>query len=539
MKKKRMMRCMLLTLVLICSACGNNAGNNTESNSGSSSTGNMDTNVSAANDGSTHISVGIDQDPGTLAPYVSTGSPGGRAQTVYNGLYETLFMIQGIGGEMKGVLAKGYEEVDTNVYRIEIYDYIYDSAGNHYTAQDAVFCLETQVAATPTGIYAYFDSVRLIDEYTFELTMNYNSPGLFERIMYQTYMVTQAAYEASPDEMATTPVSTGPYVLKEWKTGSSLTMQVRDDYWQTDESLVVNFSHSNVDEIEFLIIKEQAQQAIGLETGYIDVVAGLSVSEAERFFDTDYYTQENVDNLCQVLFFNSNPSSPCSNIALRKAIAYCFDSQGFVDGAADGYGVTTRFYGSTQLSDHVPAWLEGDYYDYDKEKALELLAEAGYGNGGLSLRILCNNSDMHVRMAQVLQGYLMDIGIDSVINSYEDTLFNTYRYEPEEYDLQINNNGTGDFLIRSWSNNLNPTVPNCMGLTAEETTLLALLNDATSTQTWSPETMTAVHEYITEQCYVLGLFNATSYTVGTGVLEEQAINSSGWLAPNSCIYEWN
>lgn len=51
-------------------------------------------------------------------------------------------------------------------------------------------------------------------------------------------IVTQAAYEASPDQMAVDPVTTSPYRVTSYQTGSKITMEYTGAYWQTDESLV-------------------------------------------------------------------------------------------------------------------------------------------------------------------------------------------------------------------------------------------------------------------------------------------------------------
>lgn len=89
-------------------------------------------------DGKTVIRVGIEADPGTMDPY-TTGSSNGKNATIKTTVYQTLGMIQGVGGELAPEIAKSWEMVDPVTYDIEIFDYVYDTDGNHITADDVVF----------------------------------------------------------------------------------------------------------------------------------------------------------------------------------------------------------------------------------------------------------------------------------------------------------------------------------------------------------------------------------------------------------------
>ena len=63
-----------------------------------------------------------------------------------------------------------YKEVDDLHWQVEIYDYIYDSEGNHITADDVVFSFNELVESGNAFKYASFESVKKIDDYTVEFT---------------------------------------------------------------------------------------------------------------------------------------------------------------------------------------------------------------------------------------------------------------------------------------------------------------------------------------------------------------------------------
>lgn len=96
--------------------------------------------------------------------------------------------------------------------------------------------------------------------------------------------MTKAAYEASSDQMATTPVGTTAYVLTDYIPGSEYAFEKADSYWQSEDNFT-DYQYANVDRIEYYYIPEDSQLAIALESNTVDMVNGLSYTESQRFVD--------------------------------------------------------------------------------------------------------------------------------------------------------------------------------------------------------------------------------------------------------------
>ena len=62
---------------------------------------------------------------------------------------------------------------------------------------------------------------------------------------------------------------------------------------------------------------------------------------------------------------------------LPQAIAYAVDSEMLAMGAFDGDAVSVKTYGNTKYADYGEQWNEEEYYEYNLEKAKELLAASG------------------------------------------------------------------------------------------------------------------------------------------------------------------
>ena len=496
-------------------------------------------------DGKTFIRVGIDADPGTLDPFV-TGSSNGKNATIKSSLYQTLGMIQGVGGELAPELAKSWEKTGDTTWDIELFDYIRDWNGNNIKAEDVVFSYGKAIANNFSNM-KYVESIEATGDYTLKLTLNSKAKTLFERIMQGTVVVSQKAYEESADNMSTDACFTGPYRLVEWVSGSSMVIEKWDDYWQKEEEAKKDINQSaNVDRIEFYVIKEASQMAIALETGKIDMVYNLDATEAERFMDggesaEGFNVFTSVNNLTQTMFLNVDDNSPFyDNLPLRQAVLYSFDSQGMVDGASNGYGVVCKTFGGDELPDFQEAWRDEEYYEYNPEKAKELLKEAGYGEGGLTLRIVTDNSSMRNKIAQILQAYLLQAGINSEILPYDDTLFNTYKNDSTQWDILLDNCGTSDELVGMWRGKMDSTnFVNGTANFAHDDELQRLVLLAINTDTNSPETVDELHQYMKDQAYVYGMYNNLAFTICRDVVTEVEMNSTPWLMPAGCTYVWN
>lgn len=546
MKKLLILLVAIVMAISIFSACGTVTEGNVTSTEpdGSGSSAQPSDQEANTDDGTawddSRIKVVIDLDPGTLGPYETNNT--GRKQTLYE-VYETLAMYQSRGGEIKGILAKNWYAVDgeEDAYVVELYDYIKDTNGNEITADDVIFSFMDAGMDTYKRYLKYIDEIEKIDEYTVKMKLSSKDVGTFEHILCQCWIIDQDSYKASGDGMANDPIGTGPYKVVSHVEGSKLVMEAKDDYWQYDESLRVNYQYQNVKTIEFLVIPESSQQSIALETGTADIVSGISAAAAARFMNDDNYNvTEAIDNNCRTMFFNCDEDSVCSDLAVRQAILYAFDSQGLIDGTLDGAAELAYAFGGSAYPDIDSSWDDGDYYKIDADKAKQLLEDAGYKDG-VTVRLLTNTNELNGKIASILQGYLSQVGIDLQIMQYEETLAKTYMRDFTMFDIYLVYAGAPDYAVIGWNEKLTNTTYdnglNYCGINDPE--LEALLQTAISGETHSTETMTALYNYITDNAYVYGLFSPYLYTVSNKSVESACINHDNWLLPGCNTYIWN
>ncbi len=485
------------------------------------------------------ITVGIAADPVSLAPWVAMSFGGIATRRT---IYEFLIDREGFGGEMQGILMKSYEKVAEHTYNLTIYDYIYDSAGNHMTAADVAYSYNKAIELGNLPKLSIIDVVEVVDDYTVRFVFNKElALGELDAIWSEAPVVTQKAYEASPDGMSTTPVGTSAYVVKEYISGSKIILENTGNYWQDDTSLYAAYAYNNWDAITFEIITEGAQLAIALETGAIDISSHIASQEIARFAEggdssegmkvSSYY-----ENTAIALMPNCDPTNPLSDLALREAVFYAIDSAQVLAGAYNGKGMISKTYGASVYGDFQESWDEADYFDYSLEMAKEKMAEAGFEESNLTLRLLALNDEDVIEAATIIQAFLLQIGIDTEIMSYETAMYNNQLADVNAWDLAIATQASSDYIVNLWKlmydiNNYNGEHSLNFIVDPE---LQSLLETCISVEGHTPENIDAFHQYVYDNAYGYGICSSVGYIAHSENIESVVLDFRNQVMPGSC-----
>jgi ABC-type transport system substrate-binding protein len=204
-------------------------------------------------------------------------------------------------------------------------------------------------------------------------------PAFLYKIAGDSFAILDADYlnETGGDsnKISENPVGTGPYKLKEWKRGESLTLEAFSDYWGEKakaSTAVLRWS------------EDAAQRLLELQSGNAD---GISKVGSEDLKDpTLKLIEVPAANIYYIGFNNTIP--PFDDDRVRLAFAYGINRQRIVeDYYPRGSVVATSFVPTifaVGASPNVP------WYEYDPEKAKALLKEAGKKNLKVTLTIHTN-----------------------------------------------------------------------------------------------------------------------------------------------------
>lgn len=457
---------------------------------------------------------------GTSSNFGSTEINAGN-QLWADAVYECLALRMTLGGEPQKVMMKDYEKIDDVTYNITIYDYITDSEGNKIDAYDIEYSY-AYYKEKGSSISSKYEYVKALGEYELEMKLSSNAVGYFEECLKQKIVDQDVLMNRSSEFAANgTSCGTGPYYVSDYQSGASLTLTRREDYWQTDESLIPDYLKANADEVTFMYIPEAAQLVVALESGTVDLAIGLTGTNTQYFIGEDnepldgYSAKTALSALFNAMILNMDSSSVLyDNLELRQAILYAIDTEGLVQGVIGGQGEACKSLGCSEYADFQESWKTEDYYDYNPELAAELLAESGFQQSA-PLRIMIDTDGNRQKAAQIIQNYLREIGIETEIISYDSALYNEYKYDPSQWDIMLDNYRSSDYMVNVFSFLFYYDAYVVGGVNhLVDDNLLQMIQEASTFEGHTDENVQALHEYIKDLACAIGTYDAYTYVIG-------------------------
>ena len=220
---------------------------------------------------------------------------------------------------------------------------------------------------------------------------------------------------------------------------------------------------------------------------------------------------------------------------IKKAEAGDAEAQVKV-GIAYGNGEGLADVHSPIMIGYNPKWENEENYPYDVAKAKQLVAESDYK--GQTLSILCSGNGDMPRMAQVLQAFMMQAGINVEINAAEMAYIVANRLDGTKYDMFINTIG-GTYLADAWAIRYDPNAYSTGdGTSRKDYVLGELLYETWTPDGWTEENIDKVHNYLKESCIAYGLFNPYNFCVWSNEigLTDEVYSISQHIAPLSSTY---
>lgn len=200
-----------------------------------------------------------------------------------------------------------------------------------------------------------------------------NEPlGSFLQTMAMHYfaITSPAALEEYGSKINENPVGTGPFKFVSWTKDDQIVLEKNEDYRKD--------GLPKLDKVIYKVIPDNAARLIALRSGEVDIIDDVNPDDAAGIeSDDNLQLFERSENNVGYLGFN-NQKEPLNNKQVRQAINHAIDKQSIIDALYAGY--------ATQSKNLIPPNYLGHNddvkgYEYDPEKAKELLAEAGYKDG--------------------------------------------------------------------------------------------------------------------------------------------------------------
>lgn len=263
------------------------------------------------------------------------------------------------------------------------------------------------------------------DDSTFQIKLKKPfGPFIYYTCLGFGYIIPKEAIDKYGKDFFQNPVGTGPFIFENWTQDKDLNLKKNPNYWEKDAN---GNQLPYVNNVKFKFIKDLSQQLLEFRNGNIDESYRIpnesfkEIVDANKQLTPEYakFQLQRVPSLSVQFYGFLTTGKVLGNAKLRQAINYAIDREKIIKFVLNGQSSYPGVYGV------VPPAMPGyDYksikgYTYDKDKARQLLAEAGYPDGkGLGDIVLQINDGggRNSQIAEAIQSMLKEVGITMKLN---------------------------------------------------------------------------------------------------------------------------
>ncbi|MEG6616542.1 ABC transporter substrate-binding protein [Peptococcaceae bacterium 1198_IL3148] len=367
----------------------------------------------------------------------------GESAKIMVNVYDNLVRYKEGSTEIEPALAESWESnEDKTEWTFHLRQGVKFHDGTPFNAEAVKFNIDRQLEPNRTEampyasfVYGPVKSVEVIDEYTVKIILNNPyAPFLANMAMCMAApIVSPTAVEKYGEDFIANPVGTGPFKFVKWDRGQSIELVANEEYWDGAPKL---------DKLIFKFVKENSVRASELMTGSIDAMDGVDPNDVKTLQDNGIKVAMNPGMNINYLAFFTN-KEPFNNPLLRQAVSHAIDREAIVEHLYQG----TADLANGPLPSFMPGY-DKDLkpYEYNPEKAKELLAEAGYADG-LKVTLLTYTNprpynSVGQKLAEAIQGDLQKVGITAEIKAWPWTEYKAI-VSPEIVT-------EGDMMIYGW-----------------------------------------------------------------------------------------
>ncbi|WP_273379971.1 ABC transporter substrate-binding protein, partial [Symbiobacterium thermophilum] len=256
--------------------------------------------------------------------------------------------------------------------------------------------------------------VIVVDDYTVKFVLkNIQASFLQDIAMVPFAIASPKALQENPERLKDHPVGTGPFRFVSWTKGDRIVLEANPDYWGGKPA---------IDRLIYRSIPDNNARLVALQAGELDVMDGvepafLPTIQATGQFDIIERPPMNIGYLA----FNTQ-KPPFDNVLIRRAINHAINKEELNTAFYGGMGIPAVSPLPPSVWGHNP---NVPKYEYDPEKAKELLAQAGYGPDNplktelWAMPVPRPYMPQPERIGVAIQNYLREVGIEAEIVTYE------------------------------------------------------------------------------------------------------------------------
>ena len=345
------------------------------------------------------LTFGLSSFPPSIKPFANTGT---AAATVKLMIYRGL-LSYGKDGMLRGELAESWAPDGQTAWLFKLRDAVFQN-GEKVTSADVKWTIEQIADEKSTAFFRKemqgVAAVETPDDKTVRIVTrepNVTIPRLMAS--YHLPIISRASDGGEP-------VGAGPFRIAASERGVSIELEAFDRFFKPGLPKLKG--------IKAVAYKDENLRVAALQAGDVDLIEYVPWQSMEAISNDPALVLDTTDGPFMFLVFNG-AKRPFDDARVRRAVAHAVRREDIVKAA---------FYGRGSTLEHLPIAPESEFFNpefknawaYDPELSKKLLADAGLGGGFTCTLLSTAQYGMHKNTAEVVQQYLMAVGINAQLN---------------------------------------------------------------------------------------------------------------------------
>ncbi len=392
---------LLLAISLVITVFAGCKNNNTADIPDSSS--NNSKSVSGT-DGESVVTLAQASDPVTLDPHRAGGDIGAN---ITKNICENL-AVYDANDKLIPELALSWEQLSENEWIYNLRKDVKFSNGEPFNSEAVVYNIERanskEYPRQAFEFRSYYDRCEIIDEYTLKVFTKTEDKLLPVHLGDIPMIAPKHAKAVGEEGLSTEVYGTGSYVLESWERDQQIVLKANPNCWREEP------------EVKKYIIKtipESATRIAELLSGTVDIIYDVNFEDLPMLEgQKNVHIESKLTRRIPYIAFNTldwTSEKAIKDARVRQAMNYAVDRNAIIQSLMGGYAYPLPTIYREDFPEHDPS-IKG--FEYNPQKAKELLKEAGYENG-FSIQCQVSNGLLQkaTEIAQAVASYLEAVNI--------------------------------------------------------------------------------------------------------------------------------
>lgn len=328
---------------------------------------------------------------------------GGRFQlTINRAIFDRLVERDDAANKFVPGLAESWERTDDTTWVFNLREGVTFHDGSPLTSADVKDTLEyfIEQKGTLAPLLQDVTTIETPDDLTVIVRTSIANGTLPSSMTL--FSIAPSELLRNPD-FSVNPVGSGPFVFESFTPGTTVELEANADYWRGVPS---------IDGLVFHEIPEVASRVTAIQTGEIDITWGLPADQVAALESNADLTIESVPAFLHTEILINVNREPLDSLQVRQAMAHAINKEAIADFLLGPTGSIATSVVSASIFGHVPQ----EPFQYDPERARELLAEAGYPDGIQTTVLLRpNEAEQQVMLAIISDWAKVGIQVEPVM----------------------------------------------------------------------------------------------------------------------------